>query len=313
MDKKKIVVICGPTASGKTALSIEMAKRFDGEIISADSMQIYKHFSIATAKPTADEMDGIPHYMMDFLEPTEEFSVAEYVRLARQHINDIISRGKLPIIAGGTGLYINSLVDNISFDDTTSNKEFRDEMMIIASEKGNNHLHSLLRVIDPETAEKVHENNLPRVIRALEIYKFKGIKMSEVQKESRNIPSEYDPYFLMIDYEDRARLYDRVNRRVDLMVKQGLVEEARQFFSHPEYATASQAIGYKELFPYIVGEKTLGECLDKLKQETRHYAKRQLTWFRRDIRINRIEVNENTTKEEIFKIAEKNIALFRKV
>lgn len=310
MEKKKVVVVCGPTASGKTALAIDIAKHFDGEIVSADSMQIYKHFSIATAKPTTEEMQGIPHHLIDFLEPCEEFSVADYVELARTAIDDIIRRGKLPIVVGGTGLYIDSLIDNIRFDDTCSDKEFRERMTKLAEEKGNAYLREMLMKIDPETAEKLHENNLPRIIRALEVYELKGAKMSDVQRESRSEPSEYVPCFIALDYADREALYERINRRVDIMAEQGLLDEAREFFKHKDYTTASQAIGYKELFPYLCGEKTLSECLDKLKQETRRYAKRQLTWFRRNKRINWITIDEKSNVESCTEQAEKLVKSF---
>jgi len=305
MDKIFIVVVCGATASGKTRLSIDLAKRFNGEIVSADSMQIYKKLDIASAKPTEEEKDGIPHHLMDFLEPTEAFSVADYVPMAREIITDIHNRGKLPIICGGTGLYINSLVDNIEFDDTGSDPAFREEMKGLADEHGNGFVLEKLREIDPECAEKLHENNLSRIIRALEVYHISGKTMSEVQAQSRLNPSPYEPCMLMIDYEDREELYERIDKRVDIMIENGLLEEAREFFTHDDYITSAQAIGYKELKPYFDGEAELSECIEKLKRETRHYAKRQLTWFKKDIRINRIFSSKSTNYEKILEIAEK--------
>ena len=290
MDKQFIAVVCGPTASGKTALSVELAKRLSGEIISADSMQIYKGMDIATAKPTEQEKQGIPHYLMDFLDPHDSFSVADYVKMAHERIAEISSRGKLPIIVGGTGLYISSLIDNLSFEETESDYEYRDELRALAQEKGNGYLLEMLREIDPETAAKLHENNLNRIIRALEVYKTTGKTMSEQQRLSRLSPSPYDPCMIQLDY-DRETLYDRINRRVDIMLAEGLIDEARQFTEQSDYPTAAQAIGYKELMPYLKGENELEPCVERLKQETRKYAKRQLTWFRRDDRIHYIRVD----------------------
>ena len=210
MDKQFIVVVCGPTASGKTALSVELAKRLSGEIISADSMQIYRGMNIATAKPTEEEKQGIPHYLMDFLDPHDSFSVADYVKAAHGIIADIAARGKLPIITGGTGLYISSLIDNLSFEETECDYAYRDELRKLAQEKGNGFLLGMLREIDPETAEKLHENNLNRIIRALEVYKTTGKTMSEQQRLSRLAPSPYEPCMIQLDY-DRETLYDRIN------------------------------------------------------------------------------------------------------
>ncbi len=304
MEKIFIVVVCGATASGKTRLAIDLAKRFNGEVVSADSMQIYKKLDIASAKPTEEEKDGIVHHLMDFLEPTEPFSVADYVPMARDIIKNIHSRGKLPIICGGTGLYINSLVDNIEFDDTGSDPLFREEMKRLAAEHGNGFVLEKLREVDPESAERLHENNLSRIIRALEVYHISGKTMTEVQAESRRNPSPYEPCMMMIDYEDREVLYERIDKRVDIMIENGLLEEAREFFTHDNYVTAAQAIGYKELKPYFDGEAELSECIEKLKRETRRYAKRQMTWFRKDMRINRIFSSKSTNYEKILEIAE---------
>lgn len=309
MEKQFVVVICGPTASGKTSLSVELAKELDAEIISADSMQIYKGMDIATAKPTVEERQGIPHHLMDFLDPSEGFSVADYVRLAREKISDIVSRGKLPVIVGGTGLYISSLINNIQFEESECDYAYREELRQLAEENGNGRLLDMLREIDPETAATLHENNQSRVIRALEVYRTTGKTMSQLQKESRTIPSPYEPCMIALDY-DRSQLYDRINSRVDIMLRDGLIEEAREFYEAEDYPTAAQAIGYKELLPYLKGEQTLEICVEKLKQETRKYAKRQLTWFRRDERIHWIKVTKDTDSREILENAKKYIKMY---
>ena len=308
MEKQFVIVICGPTASGKTALSVELAKEFNAEIISADSMQIYKGMDIATAKPSIEERQGIPHYLMDFLDPEESFSVADYVRLAHERIKDIASRNKIPMIVGGTGLYISSLINNIQFEESECDYAYREELRLLAAEKGNGYLLDMLREIDPETAATLHENNQSRVIRALEVYKVTGKTMSQTQAESRAEPSPYEPCMIALDY-DREQLYDRINRRVDIMLEMGLLEEAKDFFSKGDLPTAAQAIGYKELSPYFKGEKELKECLEHLKQETRKYAKRQLTWFRKDERIHWIKVDDTVSSREIFENAKNYIKI----
>ena len=303
MDKIFLVAVCGPTASGKTRLAVDLAKEFVGEVVSADSMQIYKKLDIASAKPTEEEKQGIPHHLMDFLPPTEPFSVADYVEAARKVIADITGRGKLPVLCGGTGLYISSLIDNITFDDTACDYAYREELRQIAAEQGNGAVMEMLRKVDPECAARLHENNLSRVIRALEVYKLSGKTMTQVQAESRLVPSPYNPCMMMIDY-DRETLYSRIDRRVDLMLEAGLLAEAEEFFTHKDYVTASQAIGYKELKPYFDGECSLDEAVENLKRETRRYAKRQLTWFRKDSRINRISADNTTEYDKILKNAE---------
>ena len=304
MDKIFLVVVCGPTASGKTRLAVDLAREFDGEVVSADSMQIYKGMDIASAKPTEAEKMGIPHHLMDFLEPTEAFSVADYAMLARKAIADIHERGKLPIMCGGTGLYINTVVDNIEFDDTGSDPAYREELSVLAKEKGAAYLREMLREIDPQSAAELHENNQKRIIRALEVYKLSGKTMTELKKESRMHPSPYVPCMMMIDYE-REALYERIDRRVDIMLEAGLLDEAREFFTHTDHPTAAQAIGYKELRPFLDGVSTLEECVEGLKRTTRNYAKRQLTWFRKDDRINRIPAGKDTEYEKILNFAEK--------
>ena len=299
MSKQPLIVICGPTASGKTALSIAVSKALGCEVVSADSMQVYKGMQIATAKPTETEMDGVKHHLIDFLEPGESFSVADYVRLAHKAIKEISDRGAIPLVCGGTGLYINSLIDNVSFDDTCSSTDIRDELLALANEKGNAYLLEVLREFDPETADKLHENNLNRIIRAIEVYKVTGITMTETVKNSKLIDSPYDVCMIGINCSDRQHLYDRVNLRVDIMLEEGLLEETERVLSNDSLKTSYQAIGYKELSPYFKGEASLEECIEKLKLETRHYAKRQLTWFRRDERINWIYPDECTNFNEV--------------
>lgn len=293
MDDNKIplLVVVGPTASGKTALAVELAKLYDGEVVSADSMQIYKGLSIATAKPTKEEMQGIPHHMIDFLDPGEPFSVADYVAIAGRIIREVRERGHLPILCGGTGLYVSSLIDNVIFDDTGSDPEIRARLEQEVKENGARCLWLKLRDIDPETAEKVHENNLPRVIRALEVYELTGIKLSEHKLNSRREASPYKTCIIGLTAEDRQYIYDRVNRRVDIMAENGMVEECRTVWEKGGLDTAAQAIGYKELIPYFEGRASLDDCLDQIKLSTRHYAKRQLTWFRRVADISWLKID----------------------
>lgn len=309
MDKIFLVVVCGPTASGKTKLAVDIALRFGGEVVSADSMQIYKGMDIASAKPTEEEKMGVPHHLMDFLDPREPFSVADYAVLARQAIADIHSRGKLPVMCGGTGLYINTVVDNIEFDDTGSDPVYRAELKAIAEEKGAGYLLEMLAAADPETASQLHENNVKRVIRALEVYHTSGRTMSEQKAASRLNPSPYVPCMMMIDHP-REQLYERIDRRVDMMLEAGLLGEAREFFTHTDYPTAAQAIGYKELKPYLDGERPLEECVCELKRATRRYAKRQLTWFRKDSRIEHISADYAVNYDKIVKNAEKLIKTY---
>lgn len=303
-----LLVIAGPTASGKTALSVELAKIYGGEIVSADSMQIYKGLNIATAKPTAEEMQGIPHHLIDFLEPNEPFSVADYVRLAGEKIRDINSRGKLPIVCGGTGLYISSLVENVKFDDTGSNAEIRMRLEKEAETYGNKYLWEKLEKVDPETAAKVHENNLPRVIRGLEVFEITGVPLSQHKINSRREASPYNACIIGLTASDRQFLYDRINRRVDVMTENGMVDECRRVYESGGLATACQAIGYKELIPYFEGVCTLEECLDKIRLETRHYAKRQLTWFRRVDGISWVEIDKFDDLKKIIENVQNTVA-----
>ena len=281
MKKNKVIAVTGPTASGKTGLAIELAKAFDGEVVSADSMQIYKGMDIATAKPTAEEMQGIPHHLIDFVAPDESYSVAQYVEDAKKCISDIIERGKVPVIAGGTGLYIDSLLSGIDFGFVPDNTDMRKQLKERAEKEGIDSLFEELKKIDPETAAKLHSNNEGRIIRALEVYYLTGETLTQQKIKSRQNGSDYDVLYICIEYHDRQKLYDRIEKRVDIMVDSGLLDEAKTYIDLGEESTARQAIGYKELKPYFYGEMTLDDALDNLKKETRHYAKRQLTWFRR--------------------------------
>ena len=307
--KKKILAVVGATASGKTDMAISLEKEFDGEIVSADSMQIYKGMDIATAKPSIEEMQGIPHHLIDFLERDVSFSVADYVKLANEKISDIISRGKLPIIAGGTGLYIDSLLNNVKFSETKKDEEYCKSLEKFAEINGNDELYKILAETDPESAVSIHPNNLVRVIRALEVYHTTGRKLSELKAESRLEESPYDSFIIGLDYSKRDILYDRINRRVDIMLERGLADEVGNLYLESgKMKTASNAIGYKELIPYFENVQSFDECVDKIKQETRHYAKRQLTWFRKNQKINWFLLDKIDEKNKIPQICRKIIA-----
>lgn len=284
--KRKAVVVVGPTASGKTALGVNICKRFNGEVISADSMQIYKDLQISTAKPDFDDMDGVKHHLIDFLDVTEKYSVSNYCKDARRVFDDITSRGKLPVIVGGTGLYIDSFLTNTTFLDDASSEDIRDELFKELQENGAEFMHKKLCEIDPVAGEKIHPNNTVRVIRALEVYKTTGLTITQQARDSHKFESDIEPLYIGITYHDRERLYDRINLRVDLMVQKGLVDEARSFFACEHSKTSFNSIGCKELKPYLDNEKTISECIEQLKRSTRRYAKRQLTWFKRNPQIN---------------------------
>lgn len=309
-EKPFVLAVVGPTASGKTGLGIELAKKYSGEVISADSMQIYKGMDIASAKPTAEEMQGIPHHLIDFLERDAAFSAADYVRLANEKIAEVLSRGRLPIIVGGTGLYVDSLLENVKFSEGGSDEEYRLGLYKLAEEKGNEALHARLAEIDPETAESLHPNNLVRVVRALEVFHITGRRISELKKESKTVESPYRSLIIGLNYHDRQKLYDMIELRVDEMVKKGLVEEARELYECGGMKTAANAIGFKELIPFFENKQTCEECIDKIKQETRRYAKRQLTWFRKNPRIQWIFLDDINKKSEILKKSEKYIEIF---
>ncbi len=282
MAKPKIIGVVGPTASGKTDYAIRLAKERGGEVVSCDSMQIYRHMDIGTAKPTSEEMQGIPHHMIDIAEPEENFSVARFVKLARECIDDILERGKIPVLCGGTGLYFDSIINNLEFSEMETDEEYRQSLNALAEEKGCEFVHRMLREVDPRSADAIHPNNLKRVIRALEIYKVSGKPKSVLDREQRGEPLYEGEIFGLS--RPRDVLYDRINRRVDIMMEQGLLEEVKTLLSmgiSPK-ATSMQAIGYKELVWYLDGTLPLKEAVDKIKQESRRYAKRQITWFKRN-------------------------------
>ena len=280
--KPKVIVIVGPTASGKTALSIELAKKIDGEIISCDSMQIYKDMNIGSAKPTIEEMQGIKHYMIDIAEPTERFSVAEYKKRSEEAIEKILQKGKVPIIVGGTGLYANSLIYNIEYNEIMLDEEYRKNLMKIAeTEVGLATLYEKARIIDPVAMEKISSNDKKRIIRVLEIKHSTGKNKTELELESRKNEVKYEYKVFAINMP-REILYDRINKRVDIMIENGLIDEVENIIEkYKEFPTAMQAIGYKEIVMYLKGELTKQEAIEKIKQESRRYAKRQITWFKK--------------------------------
>ncbi|WP_132005371.1 tRNA (adenosine(37)-N6)-dimethylallyltransferase MiaA [Mesobacillus foraminis] len=287
--KEKLLVLIGPTAVGKTKLSIELAKQFNGEIISGDSMQIYKGMDIGTAKVTPEEMEGIPHHLIDIKFPEEPFSAAEFQELVRMKITEISKRGKLPMIVGGTGLYIQSVIYDYQFTEAASDSEFRKALEETAAEGGSEKLHAQLRKVDPESAERIHPNNVRRVIRALEVYHCTGKTMTEYQLEQ--VPELlYDTCIIGLTME-RALLYDRINHRVDLMMEQGLLEEVASLHQKGiRNCQSIQAIGYKELYDYLDGKVDLDVAVENLKQNSRRYAKRQLTWFRNKMNVEWFEM-----------------------
>lgn len=295
MKKTKIICVVGATASGKTDLAVKLAKAVDGEIISADSMQVYKNMPIATAVATKEEQDGVVHHLVEFLDADQTFSVADFVERAKVLIDEITARGRVPIVAGGTGLFVDSFVKNISFSEVGSNAEIRNEL----AEKSNEELYERLLKLDANAAEDIHPNNRKRVIRALELC-MSGTSKTEQNENSMLIDSPYDALYIGIGYKDRQKLYDRINKRVDLMLEAGLENEARQMLGK-QGLTARQAIGHKELQPYIDGKITLDEATENLKRETRRYAKRQLTWFRRNENINWLYADEMSRDELVKK------------
>ena len=282
----KIFCIVGPTAVGKTALALRLAKELDGEIISCDSMQIYKGMDIGTAKPTKEEMAEVKHHLIDIKDPNEEFSCADYAIMAKACIEDIISRGKTPIFCGGTGLYLDSVIEIGSFSSGFKDEKYREELEKLAMEMGNEHIHNMLKEIDPKSAEEIHPNNLKRVIRALEIYHSSGITKSEWDEKSKEQKPPYDATVLFLNCKDREILKKRIDLRVDIMLSDGLLTETLDLYKRgmlKEEYTSFGAIGYKELIPYIENTDTLESCIERLKISTRQYAKRQNTWFSRKV------------------------------
>ena len=297
----KVICIVGPTASGKTGLAIELAKKIDAEVISADSMQIYKDLNVGTAKVTEEEAQGIPHHMINVCNVEDKFSVADFKSMCYDKIEEIQKRGKNVIIAGGTGLYVNAVVYNMNFTEEETDTALRQELEQIAKEKGNEYLHKMLRELDPKSAEEIHMNNVKRVIRAIEMAKNVGLKSEHMEAEKTRIANEKAPYeFVVFCIEqEREYLYSRINLRVDLMIKDGILDEAKKVYDMklPSNNTCMQAIGYKEFFPYFEGTATLEECIETLKKETRHYAKRQMTWFNN--KLDCIMLDGSKPKDEL--------------
>ena len=310
---KPMIILTGPTAAGKTELSIKLAEAVGGEIISADSMQVYKKMNIGTAKIMPEEMDGIPHYLVDELEPDEEFHVVRFQQMAKRAAEKIYEKGKIPIVVGGTGFYIQALLYDIDFSEEDADRGYRDRLKKLAEEKGNGYLHRMLAEVDPESAQTVHENNIKRVIRALEFYEKTGTKISMHNEQERTKESRYNFVYFVLTHE-RKILYDRINQRVDRMIEAGLIDEVRQLAceGYTKDMVSMQGIGYKEVFDYLEGKQDLAETAERIKKDTRHFAKRQLTWFRREKEVTMINRQDYRMEDEILafmleKIREKGI------
>ncbi len=302
----KLIIISGPTASGKTSTAINLAKELNGEVISCDSMQVYKYMDIGTAKPTVEEMEGVKHHLIDVLDPTEDFSIATFKDLVFQAIDDIKSRGKTPILCGGTGFYTNAIIYNTEFTEMEKDETYREQLFELAKTKGNEYVYNMLKEVDIESCETIHENNLKKVIRALEFYKLTGTKISEHNKKER----EREPFFnvkqIILDV-NREILYDRIDRRVDIMLKCGLVEEVSSLIKkgYSRELISMQGIGYQEFFNYFDGNATLDETIELIKKNSRNYAKRQLTWFRnksQGIWVNTEKYNGKSLTKKIITI-----------
>ena len=313
-EKIKIIAVTGPTASGKTALAIALAKRLDGEIISCDSMQIYRGMDIGTAKPTREELAAVPHHLIDILPADAPYSCSDYVKDAERVVEDIASRGKLPIFCGGTGLYLDGVLrGGNSYEKTETDPTYRAELEQVAAEQGAEAVHAMLAAVDPDAAQATHPNNIKRVIRALEIYHTTGVTKTELDRRSVQVESEYDALVLGIRFPDTEELYERINLRVDLMIEQGLLDECRRLMEAGVFersATAAQAIGYKELFPYLRGELPLKNCVETLKMATRRYAKRQMTWFRMHGNVVWLDRDGKTSDEALLAAAMEKIRLY---
>lgn len=284
--KKPLVVLTGPTAVGKTKLSISLAKALNGEIISADSMQVYKYMDIGSAKITEKEMDGVPHHLINVLSPFEEFHIVRFQELAKKAMEDIYNRGKTPVFVGGTGFYIQAITKDIDFTEGEEDKQYREELSRLAAEKGNEFLHEMLQEVDKKSAEEIHANNVKRVIRALEFYKENGFPISQHNEEQKQNETPYNLAYFVLN-APRELLYERIDRRVDEMMESGLVEEVQKLKDmgcHREM-TSMQGLGYKEILSFLDGEVPLNEAVRILKRDTRHFAKRQLTWFRRESNV----------------------------
>lgn len=297
--KKPLVVLTGPTAVGKTKLSIDLAKALGGEIISADSMQVYKHMDIGSAKITEKEMDGVPHHLIDVLSPFEEFHIVRFQELAKKAVEDIYSRGRIPVFVGGTGFYIQAVTKDIDFTEGEEDKEYREELSRLAAEKGNEFLHEMLRNIDPKSAEEIHANNVKRVIRALEFYKENGFPISQHNEEQKQNETPYNLAYFVLN-APRELLYERIDRRVDEMMENGLMEEVQKLkdMGCRRDMTSMQGLGYKEILSFLDGEVPLEEAVRILKRDTRHFAKRQLTWFRRESDVIWLDKDKFSFDEE---------------
>ena len=295
-----MVVLTGPTAVGKTELSIRLAQKLDGEIISADSMQIYQKMDIGTAKIRKEEMDGIPHHLIDVLDPSEEFNVARFQEMAKDALAGIYRRGRIPLIVGGTGFYIQGLLYDIDFTKEEQDFRYRENLQKKAKEEGAQAIHKMLQAVDPASAQKIHPNNIKRVIRALEFYHLNGRKISEHNEQESRKESPYRFAYFVLN-QNRTTLYERINRRVDLMLEAGLVEEVRRLkeAGYGKNLVSMQGIGYKEVLDYLDGKMTLEETADQIKKDTRHFAKRQLTWFGREKEVIMIDKDKYETEEEI--------------
>ena len=300
MNNRPSIILTGPTAVGKTALSIGLAKAVDGEIISADSMQVYRKMNIGTAKIQQSEMQGVRHHLIDILDPGEDFNVVLFKKYALEAMKDIYSRGKIPVVVGGTGFYIQALLYDINFEDNDNDMSYREELQILAAEHGNSYIHDMLAGVDPESAEKIHENNVKRVIRALEFYKKTGTKISEHNEAESQKESPYNfEYFVLND--DRQKLYDRIDRRIDIMLEDGLLDEVKSLVDegYSRDLVSMQGLGYKEMIDYIQERYTLDEAVYTLKRDTRHFAKRQVTWFKREKQVTWVNKNEFDSEADI--------------
>ena len=281
--KNPLIILTGPTAVGKTSLSIKLAKRIGGEIISADSMQVYRYMDIGSAKIKKEEMDGIPHHLIDILDPEDEFNVYIFQKMAKECLTGIYKRGHIPIVAGGTGFYIQALLYDVSFEQEEENTSVRQKLEMLAEEKGNEYIHGQLKEVDPASAEAIHENNIKRVIRALEFYELNGISISQHNKQQKEKASAYNSCYFVLN-DDREKLYERIDKRVDIMLEEGLVDEVKHLkeMGYHRNMVSMQGLGYKEMLSYLAGELSFEEAVYLIKRDSRHFAKRQLTWFRRE-------------------------------
>ncbi len=315
MNRKPLIILTGPTSVGKTALSIALAKNINGEIISADSMQVYRKMDIGTAKITLEEMDGVPHYLMNELEPDEEFNVVKFQQLAKKYIQQIYEKNKIPILVGGTGFYIQAVLYDIDFTENETDTAYRAELEQLLEERGGDYLYELLKEIDTDSAVAIHPNNSKKVIRALEYARMTGEKISEHNREQRQKSSPYQFCYFVLN-RDRASLYENINKRVELMLRNGLLEEVKQLkdLGYTRELVSMQGLGYKELLAYLEGEVTLEEAVEILKRDTRHFAKRQITWFKREKEVIWVNKEEFISDQEVlgyilYHLHEKNILM----